>query len=169
MHTNFFTGEIPESVGQLRRLQVLDLSVNFLRGDIPDALGNVASLVILKLGENANEEPFSGFGGTLPRSLSSLRNLARLELYSNRFTGALPPQWGALDRLQLLDLEFNALTGTMPVEWGGMTSLQELYISNTDIEGAVPEAVCMSNPQFFVVDCDVSCSCCSRCEGGSAR
>jgi len=161
--TNFFTGEIPESVGQLQKLQVLDLSVNFLGGEIPYTLGNVATLVILKLGENANQEPFSGFSGELP-SLANSRNLARLELYSNRFTGPLPPEWGNMDKLQLLDVEFNEITGTIPKEWAGMTSLQELYVSNTNIEGSVPEEVCVSTLQFFVVDCDVTCSYCSRCE-----
>ena len=165
MGTNFFTGEIPESVGQLQRLQVLDLSVNFLGGEIPGALSNAASLVILRLGDNANQRPFSGFTGTLPASLARLTNLARVEVFSNRFTGSLPADWGALDRLQLLDVEFNPITGSIPQEWEGMTSLQELYVSNTDIEGSVPEEVCVSSLQFFVVDCDVSCSCCSRCEG----
>lgn len=161
--TNFFSGKIPESVGQLQKLQVLDLSVNFLGGEIPFSLSKVATLVILKLGENANEKPFSGFSGELP-SLANLRNLARLELYSNRFTGPLPSEWGNMDKLQLLDVEFNEITGTIPKEWAGMTSLQELYVSNTDIQGTVPEEVCVSTLQFFVVDCDITCPCCSRCE-----
>lgn len=165
MGTNFFDGEIPESIGQLGRLQVLDLSMNFLKGEIPRTVANLQSLVILKLGDNANERPFSGFSGTLPSTLSRLNNLARLEVYNNRFTGALPSEWGALNKLQLLDIEFNAISGTIPTEWGGMTSLQELYTSNTDLEGAVPDSVCVPTLQFFVVDCDVSCSCCSRCEG----
>jgi Leucine-rich repeat (LRR) protein len=167
MGTNFFTGEIPESIGQLKKLQVLDLSVNFLRGEIPRAVSDLESLVVLKLGDNANQRPFSGFSGTLPPALSKLKKLARLEVYSNRFTGELPPEWGSLEKLQLLDLEFNAVTGSIPEEWSSMTSLQELYLSNTDIEGSVPESICAPSLQFFVVDCEVSCSCCSRCEGES--
>ena len=161
--TNFFTGGIPESVGRLRSLQVLDLSTNFLGGTVPDSVGDVDSLVILKLGDNANDQPFSGFSGPLPTAFSQLSNLAQLELFSNRFTGTLPAEWGQLDKLQVLDVEFNPIVGTVPAEYGGMTSLREFYISNTDIEGAVPEEACVPTLNFFVTDCDVVCTCCSRC------
>lgn len=168
--TNFFTGPIPESVGSLRRLATLDLSINFLGGDIPDALGDVESLLMLKLGGNANEEPFSGFTGNLPGALGNLRNLVELEVYSNRFTGQLPLEWGQLDKLETLDVEFNSITGSVPGEYSGMTSLREFYLSNTGIEGAVPEEVCHDSLAFFVVDCDVVCTCCSQCiEEGETR
>jgi Leucine-rich repeat (LRR) protein len=50
--SNRFVGEIPESIGNLKRAQLLNLSNNALTGHIPPSLGNLTEMEALDLSQN---------------------------------------------------------------------------------------------------------------------
>jgi hypothetical protein len=61
-------GRIPEWIGGLSDLTLLDLDNNGLEGTIPDAFGQLTSLEYLQLGRNR-------LTGTVPESMELLSNL----------------------------------------------------------------------------------------------
>ncbi|KZV40404.1 receptor-like protein 12-like [Dorcoceras hygrometricum] len=80
---NNFQGVIPEAVGQLRSLYVLNLSHNSLTGTIPKSIGNLTSLGSLDLSRNQ-------LTGMIPGELASLTFLSFLNLSYNKLFGRIP-------------------------------------------------------------------------------
>ncbi len=73
-------------------------------------------------------------------ALSSLPNIARIELYGNGLVGQLPKQWGnEMPHLKIFDVCPNALDGALPPEWGGMTSLRALLLCHNNFSGLLPK------------------------------
>ena len=83
LSNNGFHGEIPDSVGTLKDLIVLNLSSNNFIGRIPSSLGNLIELESLDLSRNK-------LLGEIPQQLTSLTFLAYLNLSHNQLTGLIP-------------------------------------------------------------------------------
>ncbi|XP_058211277.1 receptor-like protein 7 [Rhododendron vialii] len=83
LSNNKFSGAIPESLGSLRGLQVLNISNNNLTGPIPSSLASLTSLESLDLSRNM-------LSGTIPQQLIQLTFLAVLNVSHNHFTGRIP-------------------------------------------------------------------------------
>lgn len=124
-----------------------------LSGKVPPEIGSLAALETLVLTNH-------GLQGPLPRIITSLSRLTRLDLSRNAFGGASLPMevgnWTALRRLDLsasglsgllpsalaslaqlthLDLSGNALGGAIPQQMGNLTLLKELHLDNNRISG----------------------------------
>ncbi|KAL7248600.1 hypothetical protein ACSBR2_003355 [Camellia fascicularis] len=80
---NSFQGEIPDTVGALKYLYVLNLSHNVLTGHIPSSLGNLTQLESLDLSMNK-------LSGSIPEQLASLTFISILNLSFNRLVGKIP-------------------------------------------------------------------------------
>ncbi|XP_026444568.1 receptor-like protein EIX2 [Papaver somniferum] len=80
---NFLTGNIPQEIGLLEGLAMLNLSHNLLSGNIPSSVGNMSSLESLDLSCNR-------LSGHIPQSLTSIDSLGFLNLSNNNFTGRIP-------------------------------------------------------------------------------
>ncbi|KAI3472872.1 hypothetical protein Pfo_029944 [Paulownia fortunei] len=80
---NHLQGIIPETIGQLDSLYVLNFSHNALSGHIPESIGNLQTLESLDLS-------FNNLGGEIPRQLAGLTFLSFLNLSYNQLVGRIP-------------------------------------------------------------------------------
>ncbi|KAL7224449.1 hypothetical protein ACSBR1_025827 [Camellia fascicularis] len=80
---NKFSGEIPNVIGKLYALRLLNLSHNNLVGNIPSSLGNLCSLESLDLSSNQ-------LSGKIPSQLISLTFLGVLNFSENHLEGCIP-------------------------------------------------------------------------------
>ncbi|GLT38594.1 hypothetical protein SLA2020_128330 [Shorea laevis] len=80
---NKFKGEIPQIVGSLKGLQLLNLSNNILVGLIPPTLGNLTNLEALDLSQNK-------LIGSIPTQLTQLNFLEVFNVSHNHLTGPIP-------------------------------------------------------------------------------
>jgi hypothetical protein len=83
MAHNNMTGSLPNTLGDLQQLALLDLGANQIEGSIPQTLGGLQQLAFLSLDTNQIE-------GTIPQTLGDLQQLAHLALWHNRLTGVVP-------------------------------------------------------------------------------
>ncbi|KAM1228200.1 hypothetical protein ACFX2J_007323 [Malus domestica] len=132
---NSLQGRIPSSIGQLRELQYLNLEVNFLNSSIPSELSLCTNLTYLALAKNS-------ISGDLPLSLSNLNKISELGLAFNSFTGPILPSlisnWTELVSLQL---QGNIFHGNIPDEIGLLTKLTHLYLYDNYFSAAIPSEI----------------------------
>ncbi|KAF8376777.1 hypothetical protein HHK36_031557 [Tetracentron sinense] len=80
---NSFRGGIPDEIGDLKSLYVLNLSRNDLTDQIPSSLGNLKQLESLDLSNNK-------LSGEIPMQLANLTFLSVLNLSYNNLMGRIP-------------------------------------------------------------------------------
>ncbi|GLT54998.1 hypothetical protein SLA2020_281550 [Shorea laevis] len=80
---NRFDGEIPEVVGNLKELNLLNLSNNGLTGHIPSSMGNLTKLESMDLSQNK-------LLGEIPPKLLELNFLEFFNVSNNQLTGPIP-------------------------------------------------------------------------------
>ncbi|KAG4177804.1 hypothetical protein ERO13_A10G000700v2 [Gossypium hirsutum] len=83
LRNNNLSGNIPEAIGQLRFLHVLDLSQNDFSGSIPEELSNLTNLEKLDLSGNR-------LSGQIPESLRGLYFLSSFSVAYNNLQGPIP-------------------------------------------------------------------------------
>jgi Secretion system C-terminal sorting domain/Leucine Rich Repeat len=129
---NQFSGTLPLSMGGMSEMVDLELWNNQLTGQIPTELGNLSKMEILRLQDNL-------LNGSIPPALGSLASLKDMNLGTNQLTGTIPPQLGNLQELVYLYLLENNLDGEIPPELGSDTKLESLWVYNNDLSGTIPK------------------------------
>ncbi|KAI3665826.1 hypothetical protein L6452_44461 [Arctium lappa] len=145
---NQISGEIPDSLVNLKKLQVLNLAGNRINGSIPRffhefidlrglylSFNRLTGKIPSEIGYNCgNLERLELAGnfllGGIPASLSNCSKLQSLLLYSNMLQEEIPVELGLLRMLQVLDVSRNSLGGAIPRELGNCTELSVLVFSN---------------------------------------
>ncbi len=155
LNSNNLNGSLPESVGNLDALQILQLSNNRLgakplpasigdlsaltklqlsgcglTGSIPPELGKLESLWVLKLNQNQ-------LSGSIPATLSYLSMLEYMDLSENQLTGSIPPEFGNLAKVTYLSFFSNRLTGSIPFSLDTIPDLADLYLSHNLLTGPI--------------------------------
>jgi len=120
---------LPESVGNLSRLEFADLRRNDLSA-LPDGFGRLNRLITLDLAGNGLS--------TLPESIEGLAFVNSIDLSDNRLT-SLPNTFGNLLRLRFLYLNRNTIS-YLPESIGDLSRLEVLEL---DFNGtlALPESI----------------------------
>ncbi|XP_022717838.1 receptor-like protein 12 [Durio zibethinus] len=129
-----FSGELPESIGNLKSLLGLDLTGCNFSGSIPISLGNLSQRRFLFLSVN-------NFSGEIPSSFTNLTQLAILQICSNRLEGSIPDNPNAFPNLGFLDLSNNLLSGTTPSWLYTHPSLSFLDLGNNHFQGSIPSSI----------------------------
>ncbi|XP_042393389.1 brassinosteroid LRR receptor kinase BRL1-like [Zingiber officinale] len=80
---NSLSGTIPENIGLMEYLQVLNMGHNQLIGSIPESFGGLKSIGVLDVSNNH-------LTGYLPAGLGSLTFLSDLDVSNNNLTGPIP-------------------------------------------------------------------------------
>ncbi|XP_060667821.1 receptor-like protein 33 isoform X2 [Ziziphus jujuba] len=129
-----FSGELPDSIGKLKSLNVLLLTDSLFTGTVPSSLWNLSELVELDLS-------FNYFKGRLPSTPGILPNLTSLYLSGNEFGGELTSSIKNLPRLQYLKLERNNFGGQISTSFENLTQLTYLDLSHNFFHGNFPNPV----------------------------
>lgn len=128
-------GPVPDGLGNLNKLLILDLNRNFLSGSMPLTFGNLTSLLKLDLSRNNLE-------GKLPMEIGNLRNLTLLDLSGNKFSGGLPNSLQEMVSLNEMALSNNPIGGDLNgIQWENLENLEFLDLSNTDLTGKIPDSL----------------------------
>ncbi|PIM99234.1 Leucine-rich repeat protein [Handroanthus impetiginosus] len=132
---NNLTGEIPPSICNATKLEVLELSANALTGSIPPCLPNNSVLGVLSLDKN-------NFSGTIPDTFSVNCSLQTLDLNKNALKGKIPRSLVNCPSLEILNIGNNRIEDTFPCmlmkatiqEW---FFLQIIDISTNNFSGGI--------------------------------
>ncbi|XP_073019237.1 receptor protein-tyrosine kinase CEPR2-like [Primulina eburnea] len=124
-------GEIPESLGNLKKLYWLYLASSNLRGAIPDSIFELEALGTLDICKNK-------ISGNFPNSIYKLKNLFKIELYGNNLTGEIPAGLANLTLLQEFDISDNQMHGTVPHEIGLLRKLTVFHLFKNNFSGEIP-------------------------------
>ncbi|KAK6948025.1 Leucine-rich repeat [Dillenia turbinata] len=104
---NKLTGKIPEVIGMMQALAVLDLNENVLVGPIPSILGNLSY-----------RGKFYLHGiqliGPIPPEVGNMSKLSYLQLNDNQLVGSIPVEPGKLGQLFELNIANDNLEGPIP-------------------------------------------------------
>ena len=136
--TDLGISELPDEIGQLTDLWVLDLSNNQL-ASLPDSISQLANLQWLDFSNNQL--------ASLPDSISQLTNLQGLDLSNNQLA-SLPDSIGQLANLQELYIRGNQLT-SLPDSIGQLANLQGLYLSDNQLTSLSKSLGQLVNLQFL--------------------
>ncbi|KAG6516728.1 receptor protein-tyrosine kinase CEPR2-like [Zingiber officinale] len=129
---SFDAGEMPESIGHLKKLTLLFLGKCNLHGEIPASIYELTSLGTLDFSRNH-------ISGKLSKEISNLSNLFKIELYQNNFTGEIPPELANLTLLREFDISRNQFTGELPPAMGNLKKLTIFHIYTNGFWGELPK------------------------------
>ncbi|XP_019182483.1 PREDICTED: receptor-like protein 12 [Ipomoea nil] len=128
-----FSGNLPESIGNLRVLSHIDVTGCNFRGVIPASITKLTKLVELRLSGNS-------FSGPIPASLFFLPSLRSLDLDGNKLSGHINELQNVTSNspLELLDLRNNNLEGTIPSFFFQFQNLSTLHLGMNKFSGQIP-------------------------------
>ena len=128
---NNLTGQLPDDLVKLERIQSIILSDNLIGGKIPAALGNEAEAVTRS---EASED--AEFEAALAQ-LAAIADDGEVEVVEAEEADDADEVTPALSSLRVLDLSNNRITGTLPDELGNLGNLRTLSISGNLMNGEI--------------------------------
>ncbi|XP_042961134.1 probable LRR receptor-like serine/threonine-protein kinase At3g47570 [Carya illinoinensis] len=146
---NLFTGSLPMEIGNLKQLEVLDVSGNLLSGNITTEITKCSSLRNLSMASN-------NLTGSIPSSLGELTPLESLDLSFNDLSGPIPKELENLEVLKTLNLSFNQLEGQIPrngvfvnLTWNSLQGNYKLCGFNQEAAEKLRVNICTSNSHLL--------------------
>lgn len=169
IESNYISGDIPATVGQLPELVYLYARRNIMTIQFDQMIlpGSYPSLFSLWLDNNE-------VSGTIPPAIGDVGGLASFSITNATLVGSIPTEFGKLQNLRRVWLYDNSLTGGLPTELNQLQQIEVFEVHDNNLQGRMPESICNSvagsSYEFrqLTADCDrVQCaSCCTVCYSG---
>ncbi|MGQ4873147.1 MAG: leucine-rich repeat domain-containing protein [Promethearchaeia archaeon] len=131
-----------ESIGKLKELKVLDLSINRLH-NIPDSIGNLKKLEKLDLSYNNFVD--------LNEAIGQLRSLKELNISSNKII-FLPESFDNLTQLEILNINNNEFYYFTHRDLKNFKALKEISASNNKIGQLCDDIKYLKSLTWFFLD-----------------
>uniref|UniRef100_A0A6N2KGP4 Receptor-like protein 12 n=1 Tax=Salix viminalis TaxID=40686 RepID=A0A6N2KGP4_SALVM len=168
LSSNRFEGGIPDALGDLKELYLLNLSNNLLTGRIPPSFENnieghipiwfmnLDNLRYLRLSWNKLEGALpipprstiiymvshNRLTGEIPPAICNLTSLVILQLSINNLNSKLPQCLGNISNsASVLDLRNNSFSGDIPDAFSSGCTLREIDFSQKQLEGKIPRSL----------------------------
>ena len=130
-----FAGNLPSSIGQLQKLESLNIAQTAIGGEIPQSLSQCKALKNFMAWNNQ-------LSGEIPDFWDQLPNVGVLQLYGNPgLTGNIPASIGTLKSATGIQLKECNLTGNIPASFGGLEKCGNLQLNGNKLSGVVPTEV----------------------------
>uniref|UniRef100_A0A6N2MN05 Disease resistance R13L4/SHOC-2-like LRR domain-containing protein n=1 Tax=Salix viminalis TaxID=40686 RepID=A0A6N2MN05_SALVM len=136
-----FSGQLPESIGNLKSLKEFDVEECYFSGVIPSSLGNLTKLNSLDLSYNS-------FSGKIPSTFVNLLQLTHLSLSFNNFISGTLHWLCDLTKLNFIDLRLTNSYGEIPSCLGNLTQLADLSPFRNKLGGQIPSWI--GNHTLFI-------------------
>ncbi|KAK7314400.1 hypothetical protein VNO77_32922 [Canavalia gladiata] len=131
------SGDIPASIGQLKELKFLQLHYCLFNGTFPgEHIANLFNLEFLDMSANLVLPP-----SKFPSSLTKLKKLKFLHMYSSNFFGKIPETIGEMVALEDFDFSQSNLSGHIPNGLFLLKNLTKLYLFKNKLSGEIPAVV----------------------------
>ncbi|XP_019448456.1 PREDICTED: protein STRUBBELIG-RECEPTOR FAMILY 5-like isoform X2 [Lupinus angustifolius] len=79
----------------------------------------------------------NGFTGSIPYSISQMKDLNYLSLAHNKLNNQLGDMFAKLNKLKELDVSDNSLSGDLPQSLKSLSSLKKLHLQNNQFSGSI--------------------------------
>ncbi|OMP07782.1 hypothetical protein COLO4_07053 [Corchorus olitorius] len=132
LYSTHHSGQMPDSIGELKSLETLEVTGWKLNGPIPTWIGNLSRINSLSL-------PYNHLTGPIPSFFANLTQLSNLDLSYNMLNGTLPSWVFNLPSLEYLELGDNRLTGH--INEFQSKSLISLSLRNNMFQGQIPNTI----------------------------
>ncbi|KAM3392733.1 hypothetical protein ACQJBY_013734 [Aegilops geniculata] len=107
LSNNHLIGPIPQEVGNLINLGLLNVSNNKLSDGLPYELGQCVQLLSLQIERNM-------LSGYIPQSFSALKVIQQIDLSENNLIGQVPQYFGNFSSLNYINISYNKFEGPIP-------------------------------------------------------
>ena len=135
-------GSLPASIGNLKKLESINISRTQFSGTIPYELSQCTALKNIMAWKN-------NLSGEIPDFWDKLPNVGVVQFYSNPgITGPIPPTMGTLKKATGIQLKECNLTGNIPASFGGLEKCINLQLNGNKLSGVVPAEV-QAHPKFL--------------------
>lgn len=124
-------GPIPDFLGEMAQLSVLELAYNKLSGAIPSTFSG-SGIQVLQL----NNQYTPGLSGSLDL-LGTMQSLEQLWLHGNNFNGTIPVSLAKCVSLKDIRLNQNNLVGPIPAQFADL-ALTNLSVDSNKLTGPIP-------------------------------
>ncbi|KAF6158656.1 hypothetical protein GIB67_040170 [Kingdonia uniflora] len=132
LHTNFFTGSIPESFKECLNLERFQVQNNGFLGNFPNGLWSLPRIRLIRAENN-------WFDGEIPNSISMATSLEHVQMDNNSLAGRVPTGLGLLSGMYRFSVSSNRLYGDLPPNFCDSPVMSILNLSHNSLSGKIPE------------------------------